>query len=126
MLQITPSKTPLKDKTLLFAIRIVHLSRYLTENKKEYVLAKQVLRAGTNPGAMVREANHAESGQDFIHKLSIAQKEISETLYWLELLWKSNYLSLEMYTSMHGDGEEILRMLKSAILTRMQNLAKKP
>ena len=73
-------KDPLKEKTLNFAIRIINLNRYLVNDKKEYIVSKQITRSGTNPGAMVREAAHAESGKDFIHKLFIAKKEISETL----------------------------------------------
>ena len=82
----------LKDKSLLFAIRIVNLYKFLTSEHKEYVLSKQVLRSGTSVGAMVREAEFGQSKQDFIHKLSIAQKEINETIYWLELLHKTDYL----------------------------------
>ncbi len=79
-------RDPLGDKTFLFAIRIVKLHKYLKGEKQEYTLSKQILRSGTSPGAMVREAQNAESGKDFIHKLCIAQKEIAETQYWIELL----------------------------------------
>lgn len=82
----------LKDKSLLFAIRIVNLYKFLLSDHKEYVLSKQVLRSGTSVGAMIREAEFGQSKLDFIHKLSIAQKEINETLYWLELLHKTDYL----------------------------------
>jgi four helix bundle protein len=116
---------PLADKTLAFAIRIVNLNRYLKEQKKEYVLSKQVLRSGTNPGAMVREAANAESGADFIHKLAIGQKEISETLYWLELLSKTDYLTEIEYQSLCNDGIEILKIIRSSILTKKQRLAAK-
>ena len=85
--------SPLKKKTFAFAVRIVNLYKFLTEEKKEYVMSKQVLRSGTNPGAMVREAFNAESDKDFIHKLSIGQKEIGETIYWLELLNETNAFS---------------------------------
>lgn len=83
----------LKDKSFAFAIRIVRLHQFLVETKKEFVMSKQVLRAGTNPGAMVREAKNAESDKDYIHKLSIGQKEIGETMYWLELLEATGYIS---------------------------------
>lgn len=76
----------IKQKSFAFAVSIVKLSRFLCENKQEYVLPKQLLRSGTSVGAMVREVEHAESEIDFKHKLSIAQKEINESLYWLELL----------------------------------------
>ena len=116
---------PLANKTLEFAIRIVKLNRYLTEQKKEFVLSKQVLRSGTNPGAMVREAANAESGTDFIHKLAIGQKGISETLYWLELLFKSEYLTEQEYLSLSNDATEILKIIRSSILTKKQRLAAK-
>ncbi len=77
----TIKRNALQEKSFDFALRIIRLYKYLTEEKKEFVLSKQILRAGTNPGAMVREAANAESGQDFVHKLSIAQKETGETLY---------------------------------------------
>ena len=80
-----------KEKSLSFAIRIVNLYRFLINNKKEYVLSKQLLKSGTSVGAMVREADHAESKADFIHKMAISQKECNETLYWLELLYKTDY-----------------------------------
>lgn len=87
----------LAKKTLEFSIRIVRLFQYLNTEKKEFILSKQLLRSGTNPGAMVREASMAESGLDFIHKLSIAQKEICETRYWLELL-KATCIGLQSCT----------------------------
>ena len=116
---------PLKEKTLLFAIRVVNLYRHLTERKKEYVVSKQIMRAGTNPGAMVREAGNAESGLDFIHKLGVAQKEIGESQYWLELLWKTQYLTTTEYLSLDADSQEIMKMLRSSILTKRKNLATK-
>ena len=116
---------PLGEKTLGFAIRIVKLSRYLMEQKKEYVLSKQILRSGTNPGAMVREAKNAESGLDFIHKLSIALKETSETQYWLELLAQSGFLNENEFNSLFADSTEISKLLKSSILTKKQKLIPK-
>lgn len=75
----------IKQKSFDFAVRIVKLNQYLTNDKKEFVLSKQILRSGTSVGAMIRESEHAQSKADFIHKLSVAQKEINETIYWLEL-----------------------------------------
>lgn len=75
-----------RDKSFSFAVRIVKLYQYLVEQKKEYVLSKQLLRSGTSVGAMIREAEHAESKNDFSHKFAIAQKEINESIYWLDLL----------------------------------------
>ncbi|MFT3980094.1 MAG: four helix bundle protein [Ferruginibacter sp.] len=76
----------IKHKSFLFAVRIVKLYQQLCDQKKEYVLSKQLLRSGTSVGAMVREAEHAETRNDFRHKLGIAQKEINESIYWLDLL----------------------------------------
>ncbi len=72
-----------KEKSFVFALRIVKLSKYLSQEKQEYVLSKQLLRSGTAIGALVREAEHAESRADFVHKMAIALKEANETLYWL-------------------------------------------
>ena len=94
-------KNIIKDKSFDFAIRIVKLYQYLTTEKNEYVLSKQLLRSGTSVGAMVRESEHAESKADFIHKLAIAQKESNETLYWLELLNRTDYLKVSEFESIN-------------------------
>ncbi len=120
---MTNKSDPLREKSFGMALRIVRLYRFLTEEKREYVLSKQVLRSGTNPGAMVREAANAESGVDFIHKLGIAQKETGETQYWLELLFKSNYINETEYNSINADTEEVMRLIRSSILTKKKNLA---
>ena len=79
------------------------------------------MRSGTNPMAMVREAQNAESGKDFIHKLSIGQKEIGETQLWLELLYATEYIDEKMYNSMGADAVEIIKLL-TAIKTKKKNL----
>ena len=107
----------LKDKSMLFAIRIVNLYKFLVSERKEYVLSKQVLRSGTSVGAMIREAEFGQSKLDFIHKLSIAQKEINETLYWLELLYKTDYLQNDSYESINLDAIEIIKLITSSIKT---------
>ncbi|MCB9351225.1 MAG: four helix bundle protein [Lewinellaceae bacterium] len=104
-----------KDKSFAFAVRIVRLYQFLVEQKKEFVLSKQVLRSGTSVGAMVREAEHAETKKDFIHKMAIAQKEINETIYWLELLNATDYLNNAEFTSLHADAVEIIKLLTSII-----------
>ncbi len=81
-----------KDKSFAFALRVVKLAKYLESEKKEFVLSRQVLRSGTAIGALVREAEHAESRADFVHKMNIALKEASETLYWLDLLHQGGYI----------------------------------
>ena len=119
------SRDPLRDKSFRLAVRIVKLSRYLVDEKKEFILSKQILRSGTNPGAMVREAANAESGMDFIHKLGIAQKETAETMYWLELLFKTDYLNETEFQSIQADANEVIKLLRSSILTKKKNIAKK-
>jgi four helix bundle protein len=111
------TKGILRDKSFAFALRIVKLYKYLTVDKKEYILSKQVLRSGTAIGALVREAEQAESKNDFIHKLAIALKEASETEYWLDLLVKSDYLDEKSYISIHSDLKELLKLLTSIIKT---------
>ena len=106
----------LKEKAMSFAIRIVNLYKYLAE-KNEFVMSKQVLRSGTSIGANYAEALKAESPNDFIHKLSISRKEGEETLYWLELLFRTEYISEKQYLSIKSDCEQIQKMLTSSILT---------
>ena len=89
----------IKNKSFNFALRIVKLYQFLNQEKKEYVLSKQLLRSGTAIGALVRESEQAESKLDFIHKLAIAQKEANETDYWLELLFQSEYLNETQFQS---------------------------
>ena len=112
----------LKDKSFRFAVRVVNLYKYLCEDKKEFVLSKQILRCGTSVGAMVREAEHAESNADFIHKMAIAQKEINETIYWLELLIETEYISNKEFESINGDAVEIIKMITSSIKTAKSKL----
>ncbi len=108
---------PLKDNSFQFALRIVKLFKILRSERNEFVLSKQLLRSGTSVGANIREAQNAESNADFIHKLAIAQKECDETLYWLELLHKSDFLNEQEFQSIVNDATEILKMLKSSIIT---------
>jgi len=115
-------KVTLQDKSFAFAVRIIRLYKYLTEKKKEFILSKQLLRSGTAPGALIREAQNAESKADFIHKLSIAQKECDETVYWLELLVETEYLSKVEFKSIYDEATELLKMIRSAILTTRNNL----
>ncbi len=111
------SKFIIKEKSFSFAIKMVRLYPVLRQSKKEFVLSKQLLRSGTSVGAMVREAQNAESKADFEHKLAIAQKECDESLYWLELLVQTNYLAESEFVSYHTDASELLKMIRSAIIT---------
>ena len=109
-----------REKTLAFAIRIVNLFKHLTDDKKEYVMSRQVLKSGTSIGANAREAENAESPADFIHKLSISQKEAGETLYWLEILYATKYISRREFNSLYNDGNQIYAMLTSSIIPNKQ------
>lgn len=104
-------------KSKRFAIRIVNLYKYLCDVKKEFVLSKQLLRSGTSIGANLAEAEYAVSKKDFMAKLYIALKECSETKYWLELLYETEYLSKEQFDSIYNDCEEIRKMLSSSTKT---------
>ncbi len=115
-------KSIIKDKIFVFAIRIVKLYKHLCESKKEFVLSKQLLRSGTAVGALVRESQNAESKADFIHKLGIAQKECDETIYWIELLNKTEFLNEKEFESINNAAIELLKMLRSAIITSKKQL----
>ena len=106
-----------KQKSLAFAKRIVRLYQYLTSEKKEFVMSKQLLRSGTSIGANLAEAVYASSRKDFTAKLYIALKECAETLYWLELLYECDYLSAPIYTSLRTHCEELRKMLSSSTKT---------
>ena len=107
----------IRDKSKAFAIRIIKLYKFLLEEKREYVLSKQILRCGTSIGANFAEAIYGISEADFINKLSIAQKEASETVYWLELLRETDFLTQEQFASVYTDAEELLKLLAAAIIT---------
>lgn len=106
-----------KDKSFTFAIRIVKLYRYLVDEKKEYVLSKQLLHSGTTIGALVREAEHGQSKADFINKLSISLKEANETDYWIELLYQTDYLGEKEYLTIKEDAVELIKLLVAIIKT---------
>jgi four helix bundle protein len=111
------SESLIKNKSFSFAIRVVNLYKILSLERKEFVLSKQFLRSGTSIGANVREALNAESQADFVHKLAIAQKECDETIYWLELLKETNFITEMEFKSINNDTIENLKILRSIILT---------
>ncbi len=113
-------KSILKEYSFKFAFEIIKLYKNLVVSKKEFVLSKQLLKSGTSVGAMIREAKNAESKNDFIHKLAIAQKECDETIYWLELLYESDYIELKEFTKHHDSASSLLKMIRSSILTIKQ------
>ena len=112
----------LKTKSFNFAVRTIKLYQYLKKKFGEYEIAQQVIRAGTSIGALVREAEFAESRKDFIHKLYIGLKEANEINYWLELLQATEYINKKMFDSMKKDAEEILKMLVSSVKTVKRTL----
>jgi four helix bundle protein len=113
----TQKENILKEKSFLFAVHIVKLCKLLADEKKEFVVSRQILRSGTSVGANIREANSAESKPDFIHKLSIALKETDESLYWLELLKETDYITDHDFTLLYSEAEEIIKILKRSLLT---------
>jgi len=110
-------KSVLKDKSFRFAVRIVKLYKFLCEEKKEFVMSKQVLKCGTSIGANVREAEGAESKADFVHKMAIAFKEANETVYWLELLNATEYITRIEFESINNDAIELIKLITSSIKT---------
>ena len=117
-----PKGCAARQKSLKFAVRIVRLSQYLREEKKEYTLSKQVLKSGTSIGANLAEAGAAYSRKDFLAKAYIAFKECSETLYWLELLRETEYIDEKMYESLRQDCEELRKILSSITKTTKESL----
>ena len=101
------------DKSKAFALRIIKLYQYLTERRREFVLAKQVLRSGTSIGANSREAERCQSKADFFSKFNIALKEADETAYWLELLHEGGYIDSSQFESIYADCQELIRLLVS-------------
>ena len=109
------------EKSYSFALRIVKLNKFLTNNKREYVLSKQLLRSGTAIGALVSEAKYAQSRADFIHKMQIALKEANESRYWIDLLTDSDYMTPAMKESIYPNIESIIKLLTSTINTTKGN-----
>ena len=115
------SESIVKTKSFELAIRGVNFYKYLVGEKKEYIMSKQFLRSVTSVGANVREAVNAQSKPDFIHKLSIAQKECDESLYWLELLKETKYISEIEFESIYQQNNEVLKIIRSIIITSKKN-----
>lgn len=107
----------IKEKSEAFSKRIVRLYRYLTQQKGETIISKQIYRSGTSIGANIAESRFAQSPADFISKLSIALKEANETEYWLKNLFYGDYITERQYTSMFNDVEEIIKILVKSIKT---------
>ena len=110
-------KSILQEKSERFAERIVKMHQYLNSVKHEYEMSRQVYKSGTSIGANIAEARDAQSGPDFISKMSISLKEANETEYWLKTVLSGSYITEKEYISMHGDNEELVKMLVSTIKT---------
>lgn len=117
------SENPIQTKSYAFALRVVKLYRYLCEEKKEYVLSKQIVRSGTSIGANVEEAIGGQSSKDFLSKMSIAYKEARETHYWLRLLRDSDILDAKLSETIIGDCEELLKLSGSIIRTTKSKIS---
>ena len=109
-------------KIIFFALRIIKLYKFLCEEKKEYIISKQLLRSGTSIGANVHEAHNGQTNRDFLSKMYIAFKEASETEYWINLLIRTEYLSKEQGDSILNDCIEIKKILTSIIKTTKEQL----
>ena len=106
-----------ESKSFRFAVRIVNLCKHLNTDRKEYILSKQLLRAGTSVGANIVEAEQGQSRADFVSKMNIALKEAAETNYWLRLLQATDYLTESEFTSIIADCRELEKILTSIIKT---------
>ncbi len=111
----------MKVKSFELAVRGVNFYKWLVLEKKEFIMSKQFLRSITSVGANVREAVNAQSKADFIHKLSISQKECDESMYWLEILNATNYISTVEFESIHQQCSEVLKIIRSIIITSKKN-----
>jgi four helix bundle protein len=115
-------KNILKEKSFLFAVRVINLYKYLKKKHGEYIISQQLIRSGTSIGALVREAEFAESTKDFIHKFSIGLKEANESMYWLDLLFATDYIDVKMHNSLKLDCEELLKLLVATVKTNKQKI----
>lgn len=109
-------------ESMAFAIRCIRMYQHLTDNKKEFILCKQLLRSGTSIGANVKEAIRGQSDADFGAKMNIALKEACESEYWLDLLVQTDYISKEHYDSMMKDCKRIIRILTSIVKTTFKKI----
>ncbi|PJE40807.1 MAG: four helix bundle protein [Flavobacterium sp.] len=115
------SESIIKAKSFELAVSGIKFYKSLISDKKEFVMSKQFLRSVTSVGANVREAVNAQSKLDFIHKLSISQKECDETMYWLELLKETDYISTKEFNTIYPQCVEVLKIIKSIIITSKNN-----
>jgi len=114
---VVDKEKTVKYKSKKFAVRVVNLYKFLRSDKKEFVLSKQILRAGTSIGANIAESECAISTKDFLSKIYIALKECAETIYWLDLLHETDYINEKEYLSLKADCDEIRKMLSATTKT---------
>jgi len=117
-------KIGIKEKSFDFAMEVVSVCRFLAKNQHEFVLSKQLLRSGTAIGALVREAEHGQSKPDFLSKMNIALKEANETVYWIELLFRTKLLLPDDYKKLNQNGLELVKILASIVKTTKFNLGR--
>lgn len=111
-----------REKSYVFALRMIKAYKYLSVSQREFVLSKQMLRSGTAIGALIRESEYAQSKADFVNKLSIALKEANETAYWISLLKDSGYMEETAAISLMNDCSELIKLLTSIIITSKQSI----
>ncbi len=116
------SQSIVLEKAFAFALRIIKLNRYLIEEKKEYVLSKELLVSGTHVGKHIKEAVNAESKTVFISEMGFARRKASETEYWLQLLFQADFLTEKAFNSIEGDRMEIFKLLTSIVKTSKENV----
>ena len=115
-------KEIVQEKSKKFAIRVIKLGQYLNVQRKEFILSKQIVRSGTSIGANIAEAECAFSEKDFLAKMYISYKETAETIYWLEILFESGYITNKQYCSLMNDCKELKRLLSSITKTTRENI----
>jgi four helix bundle protein len=115
-------ENPVLEKSINFALRIIKLNRYLVDEKKEYVLSKELLVSGTHIGKHIKEAVNAESRQVFITEMGVARRKASETEYWLQLLFQADFLTEKAFNSIEIDREEVFKLLTSIVKTSKENV----
>lgn len=116
----------LSEKSMDFAVRCVNLYKYLSQEKDEYIISKQLYRSGTSVGANIRESRNAQSTPDFINKLNIALKEADETQFWIELLYRTHYINESEYSSINNDIDEIISILTTSIKSNKRKIINNP
>ena len=114
----------IKPRSFEFSVRVVNLYKFLTEERKEFIMSKQLLRSGTSVGANVVEALSSFSSKEYAAKFSIARKEMAETIYWLELLRRTGFLSEKEFSSMNEDAVALMKMLSATVITMQKRLGR--